>query len=64
MTEEQAKLKWCPEYRAKDGTYSFCLGRECMMWRWERYFVEDKKEYEIHGFCGLAGTPSMVSREL
>jgi len=49
MKEEEAKLKWCPNYRlsginergvsnANRGNFNevFCIGSDCMMWEsWE-----------------------------
>jgi hypothetical protein len=37
MTEEQAKLKWCPMVRpgSPQRADDFgCVGSNCMMWRW------------------------------
>lgn len=71
MTEEEAKLKWCPMVRvplAFAGTAMAndrserCIGSACMMWRW--YSNEMMMPYlntvvtqARRGYCGLAGKP-------
>lgn len=45
----------------EDGAQS-CVGSACMMWRWEKYFLDDGKKVlamtsDANGYCGLAGKP-------
>lgn len=66
MTEDEAKTKWCPHVRVGDKavnryfdgfpSHSYCIGSECMAWRWIKpvYTGDAKNKY---GFCGLAGKP-------
>lgn len=72
MTEDEAKLKWCPMVRCpvdpNDNGPSFgfeqtrCRGSACMMWRWH---TGDDPESRTKGgiclppsgYCGLAGKP-------
>lgn len=69
MTEEEAKVKWCPFARQLEGyaekcslnrnvddePRTFCIASACMAWRWH-WRLEDHHQ-ELHGFCGLAGEP-------
>jgi len=45
MTEDEARMKWCPKCGRginKDGSWMFpCIASDCMMWRWDG----DEKEY-------------------
>lgn len=36
-----------------------CIGHDCAMWREQNYYNDNLKAYEKHGFCGLAGAPSI-----
>ncbi len=68
MTEDEAKLKWCPyqgigvKADSSAGERARCIGSECMAWR-TSFTTESvggtiKRTYEDgHGFCGLAGKP-------
>lgn len=60
MLEAEAYETYCPllmlirRDRLPDpGNY--CLGSDCMMWRWETIFGSTKSDQE--GYCGLAGEP-------
>ena len=72
MTEEEAKMKWCPFFRQSDGRYYFnnrpnadhranCIGSACMAWRWSMSPQQAEAYQEAPtdpgGYCGLAGTP-------
>ena len=78
MTESEAKTKWCPMVRMRISDdsnisgnaifgshehYGFCIGSECMMWRWHDQWLESSggmrreptdQKYRS-GYCGLAG---------
>lgn len=66
-TEQEAGCQWCPMRRGSSATsgghgndpavheVSNCIGRRCMMWRWEseyQAFVSNRSERR--GYCGLA----------
>lgn len=71
MTEDEAKQKWCPFARCGNepgcnrsgrnrsgrdfAAEPYCLGSDCMMWRWYAQTPEQFKEYGETGYCGLAG---------
>ena len=54
LKENEAKFKNCPFLTTPDGKFKFCLGRQCMMWRFRS---EVDQEHEGPGYCGLAGVP-------
>ncbi len=64
LTEEQARLKWCPYTRVgeqasgaaenrPDGSFN-CITSQCMAWRWH-----DDEDYgepgDRRGYCGAFG---------
>jgi hypothetical protein len=66
MTEAEAKRYWCPMARlagfselqainrspqGDPAAGSFCLGSQCMVWRWE--VAQEGRS----GYCGLASRP-------
>lgn len=63
MTEEEAKTKWCPQYRIIIGTSgrafsnrdndisAKCIASDCMMWKGET--DADGQELAWTGHCGL-----------
>lgn len=67
MTEKETELKWCPMVRMntasdngsnvgafnRDGGDSFCIGRQCMMFR---RISDDIHDY----YCGLAGSKGVL----
>ena len=68
MTEDQAKTKWCPFYRATEkgmdnrlsvrngAGEACCIGAACMAWRWDRSLTDtDSDKSFTSGYCGLAG---------
>ena len=50
----EAKFKHCPLLTTKDDKLKFCLGGNCMMWRWKQ---PDRRGDEDLGYCGLSGRP-------
>ena len=50
--ESEAKFKNCPLLKTHDDKMKFCLGSNCMMWRWAD---PDKTGTDQLGHCGLAG---------
>lgn len=75
ITEEQAREKWCPMVRVEgnnrvhntkaDGFTNadisyHCIGSECMAWRQhEITYVHGDVATQHHGYCGLAGKPTI-----
>ena len=68
MIESEAKTKWCPFESNNIGTTihyntipnaSYCLGSQCMAWRWSDHKGNpcQANEHKGYGYCGLAGTP-------
>ena len=62
MTEDEAKTKWCPHIRPNKGDFeiapyagSWCIGAECMAWRWlpfnalDPLYIEAIKKCEDEG---------------
>lgn len=45
MTEEEAKTKWCPMARERDGAMFPCIGSACMAWRWIGVLSDGKRHY-------------------
>jgi hypothetical protein len=85
MTEEEAKLRWCPFARGREhgtgddpmgnvgganrfdlgdaDTGCMCIASDCMAWRGEPIMTtnDDGKIVRFtEGYCGLAGTPSVI----
>ena len=62
MTEDKAKMKWCPELakavasRGHDpfGEDAYCMASNCMMWVPERRNIEGTMTIVNGGYCGLA----------
>ncbi len=65
LTEEEAKLKICPQPEMTN-----CVGSGCMAWRWKIRMEPMGDPYDVtkppplarampltHGYCGLAGKP-------
>lgn len=53
-TEAEAIVRICPMRSEKQGQIVYCVGSECMAWRWE----SDHKDHETpdpswEGHCGL-----------
>lgn len=71
MTEDEAKLKWCPMAR-KPGdktpplnpAFTDCIASACMAWRWKTepmaYPDNGKQVATDRGYCGAFG-PDPVS---
>lgn len=69
LTEEQAKLKWCPHQRHSEqgvgGSYNrpssggfSCIASECMAWRWAATKISGEPAGRTpEGFCGLSVRP-------
>ncbi|NJB67653.1 hypothetical protein GGQ74_001293 [Desulfobaculum xiamenense] len=55
LPQDEAKLRTCPFLTSSDGKFRFCLGAQCMMWRF-RY--SDRQGEEDEGYCGVAGKPA------
>ena len=67
MTEEEAKLKWCPLELLitviEKSNGGRCTASDCMMWRWNtagfKYCDGDRVDVpsKTDGYCGLGGKP-------
>jgi hypothetical protein len=53
----EATFKKCPLLTTHDDKLRFCLGSECMMWR---YAHPERRSGDEKGYCGLAGRPAGV----
>lgn len=54
LPEREAREKICPLQQPKDGQPVYCLGSQCMMWR---YRQKGDKSSDAEGYCGVAGKP-------
>ena len=54
LPERDARYKYCPLLKTSDDKLKFCLGRECMFFRWKH---PDMRKEEDLGYCGVAGKP-------
>lgn len=85
-TEDEAKKKWCPMARCGGnvgcnrggGDFAsgpYCIGSDCMMWRWlnqkvwqcaetgeimHKDFSDNGKLVSV-GYCGITGKPEVQS---
>ncbi len=55
VPEKEAKFKHCPMLTTKDDKLRFCLGSNCMMWRYKN---PGKRNETDQGYCGCAGRPA------
>jgi len=57
MTENESKDKLCPLMACRP--MSFCVGSNCMAWRWNEPMFNGEDSYVSEpgptGYCGLAG---------
>lgn len=53
LTPDEAKQKWCPNYRSSDphmdNRHGKCLADGCADWVWDRR----GQQVPTHGYCGL-----------
>lgn len=54
LPEREAREKFCPFMQPRDAQPAFCLGAQCMMWR---YRQKSAKSQDDEGYCGVAGKP-------
>ncbi|MEG6505912.1 hypothetical protein ACR4XJ_00015 [Nitratidesulfovibrio sp. D1] len=55
MPQNEAKFRYCPFLKTSDDKMRFCVGAQCMMWRYKH---PQRNAEGDEGYCGLAGKPA------
>ncbi|MCC6776675.1 MAG: hypothetical protein IT537_08575 [Hyphomicrobiales bacterium] len=51
LVESDAKERMCPLRSSAAMGAAYCVGSQCMAWRWR----DEKSRLDRRGYCGLAG---------